>query len=277
MTMFSIETLTSSNNDRQAIQTQPISPTGSFSSSTSNDAHSLCAGSPISESSTPDGDGKKPTESYIALIARAILSVRDQKMLLCDIYQHIMDNYPFYRNNEKSWRNSIRHNLSLNECFIKNGRSNDGRGNFWSIHPANLEDFIRGDFRRRKARRRVRQCYDLVNALYCRHPFAASYGPSGFVPMTSTPVPYSYFNHPSFNTPMYQSTPSMYSPPPPPHHYTACTATTTSCMSPPQEPVPSSYCSPPLSLTQQQAPLFPAPIVSPTTWQDTFSRLQAMK
>lgn len=105
-------------------------------------------------SSDPD---VKPTHSYIALIAMAILSCPNKKMILGDIYQYISDNFPYYRNKDKSWRNSIRHNLSLNECFIKAGRSENGKGNYWAIHPANLEDFANGDFRRRRARRRVRR------------------------------------------------------------------------------------------------------------------------
>lgn len=99
----------------------------------------------------------KPQHSYIGLIAIAILSMPDQKMVLSDIYQHILDNYPYFRNRGPGWRNSIRHNLSLNDCFIKSGRSANGKGHYWAIHPANLEDFRKGDFRRRKAQRKVRK------------------------------------------------------------------------------------------------------------------------
>lgn len=49
-----------------------------------------------------------------------------------------------------------RHNLSLNDCFVKAGRSANGKGHYWAIHPANVSDFQRGDFRRRKAQRKVR-------------------------------------------------------------------------------------------------------------------------
>uniref|UniRef100_H3ARL6 Fork-head domain-containing protein n=1 Tax=Latimeria chalumnae TaxID=7897 RepID=H3ARL6_LATCH len=99
----------------------------------------------------------KPTQSYIALISMAILSSPEKKLLLSDIYQWIMDNYPYFKNKDKSWRNSVRHNLSLNECFIKAGRSDNGKGHFWAIHPANLEDFSKGDYHRRRARRRIRR------------------------------------------------------------------------------------------------------------------------
>lgn len=99
----------------------------------------------------------KPNHSYIGLIAMAILSHRDKKLVLSDIYQWILDNYPYFRTRGPGWRNSIRHNLSLNDCFIKSGRSANGKGHYWAIHPANVEDFEKGDFRRRRAQRRVRK------------------------------------------------------------------------------------------------------------------------
>ena len=99
----------------------------------------------------------KPNHSYIGLIAMAILSAKDKKLVLSDIYQWILDNYTYFRTRGPGWRNSIRHNLSLNDCFIKAGRSANGKGHYWAIHPANLEDFQKGDFRRRRAQRRVRK------------------------------------------------------------------------------------------------------------------------
>ncbi|ELT88612.1 hypothetical protein CAPTEDRAFT_82802, partial [Capitella teleta] len=94
----------------------------------------------------------KPPHSYIALISMAILSSRDRKLVLSDIYSYIMDKYPFYNNQDRAWRNSIRHNLSLNECFVKAGRADNGKGNYWAIHVACVEDFAKGDYRRRHAR-----------------------------------------------------------------------------------------------------------------------------
>lgn len=99
----------------------------------------------------------KPQHSYIGLIAMAILSSPEKKMVLSDIYQHILDHYPYFRNRGPGWRNSIRHNLSLNDCFVKAGRSANGKGHYWAIHPANIDDFTKGDFRRRKAQRKVRK------------------------------------------------------------------------------------------------------------------------
>ncbi|XP_051977244.1 forkhead box protein C2-like [Xyrauchen texanus] len=104
-----------------------------------------------------EGIEEKPTQSYIALISMAILDSEEKKLLLCDIYQWIMDHYPFFKSKDKNWRNSVRHNLSLNECFIKVGRSDNGKGHFWAIHPASFQDFSNGDYHRRQARRRIRR------------------------------------------------------------------------------------------------------------------------
>lgn len=104
----------------------------------------------------------KPQQSYIGLIAMAILSSKEKKLVLSDIYQWILDNYPYFRTRGPGWRNSIRHNLSLNDCFVKAGRSANGKGHYWAIHPANTEDFKKGDFRRRKAQRRVRKAMGLA-------------------------------------------------------------------------------------------------------------------
>ncbi|KAM4629273.1 forkhead box Q2 [Polymixia lowei] len=106
---------------------------------------------------SPERSQDKPIQSYIALISMAILASEEKKLLLCDIYQWIMDHYPYFKSKDKNWRNSVRHNLSLNECFIKADRSDNGKGHFWAIHPSNYQDFSNGDYQCRRARRRVRR------------------------------------------------------------------------------------------------------------------------
>ncbi|XP_053287509.1 forkhead box Q2 [Pleuronectes platessa] len=110
-----------------------------------------------SVSSGREKSADKPNQSYISLISKAILASEQKKLLLCDIYQWIMDHYPYFKSKDKNWRNSVRHNLSLNDCFIKAGRSDNGKGHFWAIHPSNYEDFSNGDYHCRRARRRVRR------------------------------------------------------------------------------------------------------------------------
>jgi hypothetical protein len=85
------------------------------------------------------------------------MSSPDKKMVLSDIYKWVLTHYPYFRNKGPGWKNSVRHNLSLNDCFVKAGRSPNGKGNYWAINPENYEDFRKGDFRRRRAQRRNRK------------------------------------------------------------------------------------------------------------------------
>ena len=106
----------------------------------------------------------KPTQSYISLIGKAILSSPQQKLVLSDIYNYILTHYPYFRNRGPGWRNSIRHNLSLNDCFVKMGRSPNGKGHFWVINPANYDDFSRGDYKRKRVSRRNRESFVAENS-----------------------------------------------------------------------------------------------------------------
>lgn len=99
----------------------------------------------------------KPPQSYIGLIAMAIINSPQKQLVLSDIYRWITSNYHYFRSRGTGWKNSIRHNLSLNDCFIKSGRCANGKGHYWKVHPANVADFSKGDFRRRKAQQKVKR------------------------------------------------------------------------------------------------------------------------
>ena len=99
----------------------------------------------------------KPLESYVALVAKALMSSPSNQFVLGSIYDWLLEKYPYFRTAKCAWRSSVRHALSTNECFMKNGRSKNGRGFLWAIHPLCLNDFRRGDFNRRQARKRVQQ------------------------------------------------------------------------------------------------------------------------
>ena len=136
-----------------------------------------------------EGDKKKPNESYISLIAKAVLSCPEKRMVLGDIYQYVSDNFPYYRESDPAWKNSIRHNLSINECFVKSGRAASGRGYYWAIHAACFEDFKKGDFNRRQARKRVQNSYrQLLRATPYMHNIPGLPTAATATPLTSTPT-----------------------------------------------------------------------------------------
>ncbi|XP_075967857.1 forkhead box protein M1 [Anarhichas minor] len=78
---------------------------------------------------------ERPPYSYMAMIQFAINSLKSRRMTLKEIYMWIEDHFPYFREVAKpGWKNSIRHNLSLHDMFLRES-SPDGKLSFWTIRP----------------------------------------------------------------------------------------------------------------------------------------------
>uniref|UniRef100_A0A8C5MK72 Fork-head domain-containing protein n=1 Tax=Leptobrachium leishanense TaxID=445787 RepID=A0A8C5MK72_9ANUR len=174
-----------------SLKTSPTT-TGSLQSAMMNQPHPPAAMETSSSSSSTSKNKKpnsglrrpeKPPYSYIALIVMAIQSSPTKRLTLSEIYQFLQARFPFFRGSYQGWKNSVRHNLSLNECFIKlpKGLGRPGKGHYWTIDPASEFMFEEGSFRRRPRgfRRKcqaLKPMYRMMNGIG----FGTSILPQGF-------------------------------------------------------------------------------------------------
>jgi len=81
-------------------------------------------------------DGQKPFYPYSTLIRYAIKGSPEGRLLLEDIYAAIEKRFPYFTTAPAGWKNSVRHNLSLNPCFEKVARplTDRGKGAYWTVN-----------------------------------------------------------------------------------------------------------------------------------------------
>ncbi|KAK7902179.1 hypothetical protein WMY93_018948 [Mugilogobius chulae] len=80
----------------------------------------------------------KPPFSFSLLIYMAIEQSPRKSLPVKDIYGWILEHFPYFSNAPTGWKNSVRHNLSLNKCFRKVDRSlgkANGKGSLWCVDP----------------------------------------------------------------------------------------------------------------------------------------------
>ena len=110
---------------------------------------------PVEASQSTNVSVEKGIDSYVQIIATTILESRQQQLLVSEIYESIRKNWFKFSLNKCTWKNSVRHALSSNSFFTRNGRGPTGRANYWSVHPACTQMFKNGDFHIRRAKSRV--------------------------------------------------------------------------------------------------------------------------
>ncbi|XP_042321970.1 forkhead box protein Q1 [Sceloporus undulatus] len=133
----------------------PSPPPPPPSAASGSKASGPASSSPPSSSGKPYTRRPKPPYSYIALIAMAIRDSSGGRLTLAEINEYLMGRFPFFRGAYTGWRNSVRHNLSLNDCFVKVLRDPArpwGKDNYWMLNPSSEYTFADGVFRRRRKR-----------------------------------------------------------------------------------------------------------------------------
>ncbi|XP_041866253.1 forkhead box protein N2 isoform X2 [Melanotaenia boesemani] len=91
-----------------------------------------------SRSRERDSLKSKPPFSFSLLIYMAIEQSPSKSLPVKEIYGWILEHFPYFSNAPTGWKNSVRHNLSLNKCFRKVDRSlgkASGKGSLWCVDP----------------------------------------------------------------------------------------------------------------------------------------------
>ncbi|XP_055614283.1 forkhead box protein biniou isoform X2 [Uranotaenia lowii] len=78
----------------------------------------------------------KPPYSFSSLIFMAIENCQQKALPVKEIYAWIVQHFPYFKTAPTGWKNSVRHNLSLNKCFQKVEKAaNLGKGSLWMVEP----------------------------------------------------------------------------------------------------------------------------------------------
>ncbi|CAN9499076.1 unnamed protein product [Ophioblennius macclurei] len=72
----------------------------------------------------------RPPFTYATLIRQAIMEASDMQLTLNEIYNWFTRTFAYFRRNAATWKNAVRHNLSLHKCFV---RVENVKGAVWTV------------------------------------------------------------------------------------------------------------------------------------------------
>ncbi|XP_061076524.1 forkhead box protein P3-like [Conger conger] len=78
----------------------------------------------------------RPPYTYADLIRWAILESPDKQRTLSEIYHWFTGKFFYFRHNTATWKNAVRHNLSLHKCFV---RVEGEKGAVWTVNEAEFQ------------------------------------------------------------------------------------------------------------------------------------------
>ncbi|XP_016303044.1 forkhead box protein P2 isoform X3 [Sinocyclocheilus anshuiensis] len=72
----------------------------------------------------------RPPFTYATLIRQAVMESGDMQLTLNEIYSWFTRTFAYFRRNAATWKNAVRHNLSLHKCFV---RVENVKGAVWTV------------------------------------------------------------------------------------------------------------------------------------------------